>query len=611
MSGICGIIRLDGKAVAKEEIQAMLDAMQNRGSDAEMIRVDGNVGFGHKMLWTTPESLHETQPFLSKDGSLILTADARIDNREELFDLLEITVSLSAIITDAELILEAYKKWDKRCVEFIRGDFSFAIWDTIHKNFFSARDRIGLKPFNYFLNRELLVFSSEIPSIFSFPGIQKDENTSAIKTYLHHLAIPADETFYKGIKRLPASSRLSLDTKKGIINCDRYWFPEKIKINTSITKDDAIKEFSHLFKQAVKANMRSAYPIAFEVSGGLDSSSVLCLGETIASEQPIVPYTLYYAGLPCNEIDYIKSIEDDKKISILKIDITQFDYKEKYTLDYLFSYSGAWPAGGPWVEHLAKNTILRKKNTRVVLTGLGGDEVLSSSFQYLHDYKKLRKYGVIFREIKCMKRSFLFRLRLLASLFLHPRLKKILKILVRRGKSLQDEDFPYLREIVEQKDVTNYAYENTMSVLSTDISYWADMNPTQLSGKDNIEYRHPFYDTRLVEFLFSLPPEYRNACGISKSILRTSMKSTLPEKIRNRQDKAHFWTSILFQMQQWDMSTFLKQSTLAKESLLHQKKIETLYSSQNNSTNVIYFWIYLNLNRWYDENFNPAGKKSI
>ncbi len=603
MSGICGIVRFDGQAVKKEEIQKMLDAMKNRGKDAEGIWIDGNVGFGHKMLWTTPESLHENQPLISKDGNLVLTADARIDNRNELFEQLKINENDFKVITDIDLILWSYEKWGEQCVEFIRGDFVFAIWDTIKKKLFCVRDRIGLKPFNYFLNHDYLIFSSEISSIFIVSKIKKQENLNTIKIYISHLAIPHSETFYKNIKRLPPSSYLSLTLDDSNFKIHRYWFPEKIKINKLISLEDAAKKFLFLFKQAIKSNMRSAYPIAFEVSGGLDSSSVLCVGDTIESKQQIIPYTLYYKDLPCNEIEYIETLEDEKNINILKIDVNQFDCKEKYKLNYLFSYSNVWPAGGAWIEHLAKNSILSKRKVRVVLTGLGGDEVISTSLHYINDYKKERKYWKIFKEVKCMKYPFLFKFKLLISLFLPFQLKKILKILMGKRKLLQNDEYPVLKEIIEKEELTNYAYENVMSVLSAEISYWADMNPTQVSGKDNIEYRHPFYDTHLIEFLFSLPPEYRNECGIYKSILRVSMKNILPYKILNRKDKAHFWSSMLYQMKQWDIRDFLNNSTLVKKSFLEQKDIEILFENQNESTSVIYFWIYLNFNGWYNDNF--------
>lgn len=615
MSGICGIIRFDGMKVKRNDIQVLLNSIENRGNDDENIWLKGNVAFGHKMLWSTPESLHEKQPLISKNGHQIVVTDARIDNRDELCEKLKIIEQPSSIITDSDLILWAYQKWGKECPKFIRGDFTFAIFDTIKNELFCTRDRIGLKPFNYYINKDYFIFSSEINALFSIFSIKKEENINALKTYISDWSIPRDETFYKNIKRLPASSSLSLNLDDNTHIINRFWFPENIKINKSISFDDATKKFSLLFKQAVKSNMRSAYPIAFETSGGLDSSSVLCVGSTIESKQPIIPYTLHYKNLPCDEIEYIKAIEDEKDIQILKIDVNNFDYQTKYNLKYIFKYTKSWPAGGPWIEHVAKNSILRKRNIRVILTGIGGDEVLHTSQTYFEDYRKDRKYWKGLKEIICMEYSFLQKMKLIL-LFFFPFLKKLKKIIfsLKKSKKLFDnhEKKANIDEVLDKENplYSQYEYNNTMIGLGSIVSYWADMNPTQFYGRDNIECRHPFYDTRLIEFLFSLPPEYRYKCGVYKSILRASMLDVLPEKIRTRKDKAYFWTNLLNQIKKWNIDDFLSNSVLIRKDLLNQQDIDDLSETSkkhNQSKKTISLWIYLNLDGWYNENF----KKNI
>ena len=151
MSGICGIVRFDCELIKKEDIDKMLDAMKNRGNDTEGIWIDDNVGFGHKLLWTTPESLSENQPLISKDDNLVLTADVRIDNRGELFEKLNIDQKNTDIITDSDLILFSYQKWGEECAKYLRGDFAFIIWDKNYRKLFAARDHIGIKPFYYFM----------------------------------------------------------------------------------------------------------------------------------------------------------------------------------------------------------------------------------------------------------------------------------------------------------------------------------------------------------------------------------------------------------------------------------------------------------------------------
>ncbi len=142
MSRICGIIYFDGTSVKKEEIQKMLDSMQNMNDDMQNVWVEKNVGFGHNMFCTTPESLHESQPLISQNGNVILTSDSRIDNRDKLFERFEINEDNFDIVTDIDLILWAYEKWGKECVQYLIGDFSFALWDVKRQELICSRDRL-------------------------------------------------------------------------------------------------------------------------------------------------------------------------------------------------------------------------------------------------------------------------------------------------------------------------------------------------------------------------------------------------------------------------------------------------------------------------------------
>ena len=154
MSWICGIIRLDGNAVQKCDILTMLNAVRNRGNDAEGLWLEGSVGFGHKMLWTTPESFHEKQPQITENDTIILTADVRIDNRDELFEQFGLNENDHDIITDTDLIIWSYQKWSEDCPKYIVGDYSFALWDKEQKQLFCSRSPLGIKPFNYYLDHK-------------------------------------------------------------------------------------------------------------------------------------------------------------------------------------------------------------------------------------------------------------------------------------------------------------------------------------------------------------------------------------------------------------------------------------------------------------------------
>ena len=224
MSGICGIVRFDGKPISKEAIQNMLDTMENRGNDAEGVWIGNGVAFGHKMLWTTPESQHENQPFISKDGRLVITADARIDNRDELIEKLEISESDADVITDIDLIVFSYQKWGEDCPKYLVGNFSFAIWDEINQKLYCARDHVGFKPFFYYKDSDLLIFSSEISALFSYPGIDKEINQEAVECSLLFDAIAYTDTYFKDIFSLKGST-YKVCNANGMCRDIEYWNP--------------------------------------------------------------------------------------------------------------------------------------------------------------------------------------------------------------------------------------------------------------------------------------------------------------------------------------------------------------------------------------------------
>ncbi len=183
MSGIAGVCNFDGRPVEIFTMETMTKALDHRGPDGSGVWIDGSVGFAHVMLWTTPESLKEKQPLLDASGQLVITANARIDNRDDLIRSLDLKGH--ADLSDSELILYAYSKWGEDCPEKLVGDFAFAIWDKRKRALFAARDRIGIKPFYYYhRDGRDFIFASEISPIFKAAGLEKRPDRKAIEEYL-------------------------------------------------------------------------------------------------------------------------------------------------------------------------------------------------------------------------------------------------------------------------------------------------------------------------------------------------------------------------------------------------------------------------------------------
>ena len=203
MSGIFGIIHRDGKPVAPANLERMRDAMAHRGPDGSEIRVDGEVGLGQLMLCSTLESLDETLPWKDPESGLVITADARLDNRGELKSKLPVGADSSAI-PDSQLILAAYKRWGEACVDHLLGDFAFAIWDPRRKRLFCARDRMGASPFCYVEKDHYIAFASEPEALLRLPGVAGRPNENLVA----HIFVPAfenrgdDRSWYRDVRVL-------------------------------------------------------------------------------------------------------------------------------------------------------------------------------------------------------------------------------------------------------------------------------------------------------------------------------------------------------------------------------------------------------------------------
>ncbi|MGH9703335.1 MAG: asparagine synthetase B family protein, partial [Candidatus Acidiferrales bacterium] len=256
MSGIVGIVNLDGAPIDRGLLRHMTDYLAFRGPDAQEIWSGGSVGFGHTLLRTTFESEQENQP-ANLDERLWITADARIDSRAELVARLRDHGELCSFSDpDCWLILHAYRAWGEACVEHLLGDFSFAIWDERNRHLFCARDHFGVRPFFYAQVGDCFVFSNTLDCVRIHPAVSDELNELAIADYLLFDGNQeVDTTIFSEIRRLPAAHFLSL--RNGSPCVRRYWTlpverPLKFK-----TKSECVERFLELLDTAVSDRLRT------------------------------------------------------------------------------------------------------------------------------------------------------------------------------------------------------------------------------------------------------------------------------------------------------------------------------------------------------------------
>lgn len=634
MSGIAGIYYLDGRPVERTDVERMVDSIAHRGPDGSGVWTDGPIGLGHRMLWTTPESLHEKLPLTNKTGDLTITADARIDNRDELFSTLNFNGRPRNTITDSELILAAYEKWGEKCPEKLLGDFSFAIYDKRKQIVYCARDPIGIKPFYYYFKEEKFRWSSEPKAIFEDNTIPKEPNLPLICLYLLNRFDEREETLYKDVYRLPGSHYMVL--QNGHLRKGQYW---DIDPNYSIrykTDEEYAEHFQSLFKEAVKVRLRSHGPVGALLSGGLDSSSVVCTAQLLHQEKSIPKngfetFSLIFDKFPCDERLYINEVVNKWNLlaNYFKYEdhLSSVDFER--TNQYLdVGYFPTLLSYGPALEN-AKQT-----GIRVMLDGIGGDELLAVGPYHLADLLskgKVRKLMLQLQQdvnfFSCSTSSLIldYCIKPLIPRPMKSALREVLKPFRGNGippwinvAYLKKSGFTErLKPVVRGIKFPTYAQKRIYEVLRFGWNVNIALQMIErFMAYFNLESRHPYFDRRIVELLLAVPEEQRWHGKWTKALLRQSMRGILPESLRIRKDKAEFSSTIDLELknrQTHKVKSLIQESILAAQGVIWADQLQRLFedylkgTNTNGISNQLETFIWLEL--WYRSEKMFGNKK--
>jgi asparagine synthase (glutamine-hydrolysing) len=407
MSGIVGIHNLDGKAASRKDLEKMVDILAHRGPDGADIWVEGSVGLGHRMLWTTPESLLEKLPFIDESSELVITSDARIDNREELIDILHLNSCPVETITDSQLILAAYKKWGNFCPEHLLGDFAFVIWDQRNQSLFCARDHFGIKPFYYYYKPDnTFAFVSEIKALFTLKQVPRCLNETRMGDYLAFMMEDQVTTSYQDIFRLPPAHCMVVSQE--LIQVWSYWSLDPNREIKLPSNEAYAKEFKRIFSEAVHCRLRSAFPIISHLSGGLDSSAITCVARSILVQEGKTPLhtisTIYDKIKECDERAYINTVIDQGGLT------PHFVHGDVLgplsNLDMIFKYEDEAFIGPshfyPWLV----NRETKQLGMRIALDGFDGDTTVSHGITRLKELASQGKWNTFFHEAKAVSPNY-------------------------------------------------------------------------------------------------------------------------------------------------------------------------------------------------------------
>nr|MBA3705093.1 asparagine synthase (glutamine-hydrolyzing) [Bacteroidota bacterium] len=371
MCGIAGYIHFNrDKNANKEVLKRMTDVIAYRGPDGEGFYIDKNVALGHRRLSIIDLNTGD-QPMISDDGTKVIVFNGEIYNYIEIRDQLKKFGYTFKTNSDTEVILNAFDKWGYDCQNMFNGMWAFAIWDTKKEELFLSRDRIGEKPLHYCISDNNLIFGSEIKSIFSF-GVIREIRPELIELYLSLTNIPAPNTFYKNIYKLMPGHFLII--KDGGLKEYKYWdLPQLDELNMLTNKKEIYNTFQDLFNDAIKIRMRSDVPFGAFLSGGLDSSSIVAQMSKLSS----IPVKTFTIGFSHKEFDESKLAEEValKFKTEHYLDTVAAENFEAYLKHAVVHFDEPFGDSSAIPTNIV--SAFASKKVKMVLTGDGGDEVLS------------------------------------------------------------------------------------------------------------------------------------------------------------------------------------------------------------------------------------------
>lgn len=560
MSGIAAIYNLDGRPVDSALLARMLTAAAHRGPGGTNGWVDGSIALGHAMLHATLESLQERQPLRDECLDLCLTFDGRVDNRRDLAGAIESCGVALRSDTDAEMVLRAYQCWGEDSVRHIIGDFAFAVWDGRRQQLFCARDPLGVKPFHYYCDGRAFVCGSEPQQILEDPRVPREPNEGMVAESLTGGAVSCEETLFRGVMRLAPGSTLVV--RDGQVKTRIYFEPDPDREIRYRNEEDYAARFFELLKEAVRCRMRAVGGVAAELSGGLDSSSIVGIvaalrQEGVQRDLPFEIFSMTFSDPAADERPYIREVLEmhDFRHNSVEGGLSSFESCREQARLY------KCPPHYPTFE---MSEPLRceasAKGLRVAITGQGGDDWVSGSALQFVDLIRSFRLAEAFRRLRtdvrlaqldpAMSES---ALTLLLKYRIWPAVPERVRRIVR--KAVGRDTLPpwlnrdlvfrtHLKERLQRRpDRRRYSSPVRQESYDSFRHGWLTYCLETLDrawARHGVEVRHPFHDLRLIEFLISIPEDQRRRGDEIKFVLRRAMRGLAPRVVLARREKADF-----------------------------------------------------------------------
>ena len=579
---MCGIAGYIGKKPLEEaRIASTLPLMHQRGPDMQdyvSFNDDGlYIALLHARLSIIDLDIRSNQPFTIAHATLIFNGEIYnyVELREEL---LRRGIQLNTS-SDTEVLLHYYLIYGEKCVQYFEGMWAFAIYDRKEKKMFLSRDRFAEKPLYYYETNDGFYFGSETKFLKTLAGKKFDVNEDHLLRYLvngHKSLYKVNETFYKDVFEVPFASNLSIDSTLQRSQT-LYWKPACKEQKMSLA--EAIEGTRERLIQSVKLRMRSDVPLAFCLSGGVDSASLVSIAAKILNYD-VATFSIIDSDKRYDENELMQATIDDVNCKSTKILLSPEEDNIK-RLRQLVEYHDAPVATISYFVHSFLSEAINKNGYRISISGTGADEIFTGYYDHfnlylyeMRDHTDYKKYLNDWEQhpAKYVRHPYFQKPELY---FKTPELREHIYLNNREFASVLNKDFQelftestYSNSLLRNRMLNELFHEVVPVILHED-----DLN----SMKYSIENRSPFLDKDLFEFEYSIPSQHLIQDGYAKYILRESMKGILNDKVRLTREKKGFNADIKSII---DFKNPVHRSFLLDESpvfkLVNKQKIEKL-----------------------------------
>ena len=526
MCGITGYISSEKDILSATEFARFNLSLSHRGPDWQQQEQTKRGWIGHTKLSITEDNSSSNQPFsyISSEGILYqMVFNGEIYNFRQIREELKSLGHVFSTQSDTEVVIKSFAEWGEKCQLRFNGIWAFAIYKSDDGEIFLSRDRLGVKPLHLWTTQSAIFFASEVKSFRKLPSIYRLPASGNTISYLIKKQKTTSE-LKPGLGCLPAGHSVRINANNKCI-LSKWWTPESSpSINSTSSYSELVEQFKYLFFDALKLRMQDPSPKCTALSGGLDSSSVLCSTQQLISNEqikvchPYKAFCLNYSNTPSDEFNYALDVIKKSQIDLTLVHVSPNSPMISPDLIRDCIYSSEQLSNlflGPFILYQA----MSKEGYKVSIDGHGADELLGGykTFARASIADCINQYGT------------------------NIELQELRDTWINAGVSADRIDALINKLSLQgQQKMGNNLRNKSIHEISRRMLPWILDTYDKIPMAHNIEVRSPFLDWRIVEFCLSIPSEAKIGGGFTKRILRDAMKDIIPNSIRLRYSKLGF-----------------------------------------------------------------------